>query len=55
MGRGRPKLKEPKSKTVKIRMTEQEYENLHELSDSMEISMSDVIRMGLKLLISRKM
>lgn len=47
MARGRPKKTDPKSKYVRIRMTEKEYDKLRSQAEAKGCTMSDVIREGL--------
>lgn len=54
MTRGRPKKTDPKSKYVRIRMTETEYEKLRTQAEQKGCTMSDVIREGLGDFLNRK-
>lgn len=47
-GRGRPKKRESYDRTIKARVTEDEYILLHDLESEFDISTSEVIRRALR-------
>lgn len=54
MARGRPKKADPKSKYVRIRMTEEEYGKLRTQAEKKGCTMSDVIRENLGDVLNEK-
>lgn len=48
--RGRPPKNDSKNRQYRLRMTQEEYENLEKLAAQNGVTMSDILRTGIELL-----
>lgn len=51
---GRPKSENPKSKQLKIRMTEKEFQNLTDIAEKKGMTKTEVVMHGIELVKSEK-
>ncbi|MCW6653645.1 hypothetical protein NHG24_07770 [Aerococcaceae bacterium NML210727] len=51
---GRPKSSNPKNKQLKIKMTEEEFNNLDDLAKQKNMTKTDVVMKGIELVKSEK-
>lgn len=54
INRGRPKIKDPKSKQVRVRLTESQYDILKDFSKARGISMSEILVKGAEMFMDEK-
>lgn len=46
---GRPKSNNPKNKQLKIKMTEQEFQNLNDLAEKKNMTKTEIVMRGIEL------
>ncbi|HEL1542214.1 TPA: hypothetical protein U1W00_000558 [Streptococcus suis] len=51
---GRPKSENPKNKQIKIRMTEQQFQDLEDVAEQKNMTKTEVVMRGIELVKSEK-